>query len=317
MQNLGIQNKDTEGLLPKEYAKEIITQLEGQSVLLTHGKKKPMATSEYVQPVLESTPDAYFVEDGGLIPTSKAKWGNVNLKASTLAVIVPIQKSLLEDSSYDIYSTIVEEGTRKLGMAYDNAGLFGVGKPSAWSESVYELATKVSNNFTISKNKDMTVAVPELAQKIGTQGFSVDGFVTPKGTCWYLRGLRDTTGQPIYSLDIQNKDSGLLYGFPISEFSSPNFEAKKIKMVMADWSKILVGVRRDVRVEKLDQAVITDEAGKVVYNLAQSDAVAFKLSMRLGFAIANPVTSSQEDASKRAPVGIITGEGSASSVTSS
>ena len=77
---------------------------------------------------------------------------------------------------------------------------------------------------------------------------------------------------------------------------------------MADWSKILVGVMSDVHVEKLDQAVVSDATGKVVYNLVQADAVAFKLTIHLGFAIDNPVISSQEDASKRAPVGIITGD---------
>ena len=283
MGNLGIQNIDDSGLVPTEYAEEIIKEVKGESVLLTHGKKTPVLTS-------------------------KTDLSNASLTASQLDVIVPIRKSLLEDSSYDIYSDIVEEGTRKLGMAYDNAGLFGVGKPPTWSESVYELATRVGNNIALNKNTNMAVTIHDLETKIGTQGFSVDGFVVPNGACWYLRELRDSFEQPIYSLDLRNKYSGLLYGFPVSEFSFSNFEAKKVKMVMADWSKILVGVMSDVHVEKLDQAVVSDATGKVVYNLVQADAVAFKLTIHLGFAIDNPVISSQEDASKCAPVGIITGD---------
>lgn len=315
MGNLGIQNIEDSGLVPTEYAEEIVKEVKGESILLTYGTKRQMSTSDLSQPVLEESPDAYFLESNGLVPPSTAKWKNAGLKAGTLIVYVPIQKSLLEDSSYDIYSDIVEEGSKKLGLAFDNAGLFGVGKPLTWSESVYELATKVGNSVAVDKNKDLTVAIPELATKIGTQGFKINGFIVPNGTDWYLRGLRDSKGAPLYSPNVQEKDSGLLYGFPIPDLSSSCFEKKKVKTIMVDWRKVRVGVRRDLRIEKLDQAVISDEEGKVIYNLSQADAVAFKLTMRVGFSIANPVTELQKDASKRAPVGIITGDASTQPVT--
>ena len=39
-----------------------------------------------------------------------------------------------------------------------------------------------------------------------------------------------------------------------------------------------------------DQGVISDTAGNVVYNLMQQDAQAMRVVMRVGFAVANPLT---------------------------
>jgi hypothetical protein len=40
----------------------------------------------------------------------------------------------------------------------------------------------------------------------------------------------------------------------------------------------------------LDQAVITDDLGKMVYNLPQQDMLALRVVARFGFAIAKPVS---------------------------
>ena len=49
-------------------------------------------------------------------------------------------------------------------------------------------------------------------------------------------------------------------------------------------------MRQDVTYKILDQAVIQDSAGNIVYNLAQQDMVALRCVMRLGFALPHPIT---------------------------
>lgn len=77
-------------------------------------------------------------------------------------------------------------------------------------------------------------------------------------------------------------------------------------MLMADWSNFLVGIRQDISYKLLDQAVISDDDGKIILNLAQQDCVALRVTFRMGFQIANPITRLGSKASKRFSAGIIT-----------
>jgi hypothetical protein len=55
--------------------------------------------------------------------------------------------------------------------------------------------------------------------------------------------------------------------------------------VVGDYSMAVVGVRQDLTYKLLDQAVITDDAGAIVYNLPQQDMLALRVVARFGFAI--------------------------------
>lgn len=73
----------------------------------------------------------------------------------------------------------------------------------------------------------------------------------------------------------------------------------------ADWSNFVVGIRQDITYKLLDQAVITDDDGKVILNLAQQDCVAMRVVFRVGFQIANPINDVQSDKAKRFPAYVI------------
>ena len=57
-------------------------------------------------------------------------------------------------------------------------------------------------------------------------------------------------------------------------------------------SKLLVyAIRQDIDVKILDQAVIQDPATKeIVFNLAQQDMIALRVTFRMGWALPNPAT---------------------------
>jgi len=57
--------------------------------------------------------------------------------------------------------------------------------------------------------------------------------------------------------------------------------------------------------------VISDADGKIIFNLAQQDMVALRVTMRLGFAVPNPV-SYIKPREKRYPFAVLTANGTSS-----
>jgi hypothetical protein len=56
----------------------------------------------------------------------------------------------------------------------------------------------------------------------------------------------------------------------------------------------------------LDQAVISDGDGKIIYNLAQQDMVALRCVLRLGWQLPNAVTALNADDNSRYPFAVLT-----------
>jgi hypothetical protein len=65
-------------------------------------------------------------------------------------------------------------------------------------------------------------------------------------------------------------------------------------------------VRRDVTYKMLTEAVIQDpDTGDIVYNLAQQDMVALRVTFRCAWQLANPVTRSNPDENTRFPFAVL------------
>ena len=105
-----------------------------------------------------------------------------------------------------------------------------------------------------------------------------------------LARLRDANGQPIYTPSVAAGNPASLYGYPLNEVANGAWDTTKAMLLAADWTKFVVGVRQDITYKVFDQGVISDTAGNVVYNLMQQDAQAMRVVMRVGFAVANPLT---------------------------
>jgi hypothetical protein len=64
-------------------------------------------------------------------------------------------------------------------------------------------------------------------------------------------------------------------------------------MLAGDFTKALIGIRRDISFKMFTEGVISDDSGKVILNLMQQDSVAMRMTMRLAYATVNPVTIMQ------------------------
>lgn len=292
------------GLVPTEVVNQIIAGLPAQSLMLNRATHTRMSTAKQIQPVLSTLPEAYWVNgDTGLKETTKAGWEGLTMTAEELAVIVPIPDAVIADANVNLWEQIKPLLTTAFAKKIDQATIFGVDKPSTWPEHLLAGADTAGNAVQLAAKKNLADASVELAEKIAAQGFAVNGFMARPGLSWKLRGLKDDNGAYYYGSPAAAGQPGSLFGYPVDECANGAWDATKAELVLADWSKFIIGIRQDVTFEMFREGVITDSNGKVLFNLMQQDSKAMRVVMRLGFQVANPATPT--GGAKHYPAGYI------------
>jgi HK97 family phage major capsid protein len=303
-----IDRADTGGaLIPEPVSAEIIQQAPQASVLLTRARRVPMSSKTLKQPVLTSLPEAYWVNgDTGLKQTTEQAWGNVIMTAEEIAALVPIPDAVVDDANVPLWEQVKPLLIEAVGKLVDLAGVWGVGKPASWPTAIVPGAIAAGNVVEAGTGADYAVDVADLAGMVAKDGFAVNGFASQPGLQWRLVGLRSAQGVPIYTPSLSAGAPSGLYGYPLNEVTNGSWQTEVAELIAADWSKFAVGIRQDITFKMLDQAVITDEAGKVIFNAPQQDSQILRIVMRIGFAIANPLTRINPTTGTRFPAGVIT-----------
>jgi hypothetical protein len=75
-----------------------------------------------------------------------------------------------------------------------------------------------------------------------------------------------------------------------------------VRVFAGDWSQFVLGVRQDISMKILTEAVIQDNTGAIIYNLAQQDMTAVRLTFRLGWQVSNAINNDQATEANRYPV---------------
>lgn len=294
------------GLIPTQYVTDIIQGAPQSSVLLSRARRVQMSTRTRTQPVLDSLPLAYWVNgDNGLKQTTKMKWTGLNITAEELAVIVAIPDAVIADSSIDLWGEVTPRISAAIGLAFDQAGIFGVNKPASFPTDIVAGATAANNTVTAGTGADLADDIAAMSEMLAEEGYIVNGYASQPGLEWKLRRLRASDGTPIYVQNLNGGPESGIYGYPVSEVRNGAWDTEKAMMIAADWTNFVVGIRQDITYKWLDQAVISDDNGKVILNLAQQDCTAMRVVFRAGFQIANPINSVQPDAESRYPAAVL------------
>ena len=305
--NVITRNDVGEALIPVSVSNEIIQEAPKQSVLLQRARNVRMSTKQMKQPVLATLPEAYWVNgDTGLKQTTKSSWDNVVMTAEEIAVLVPIPDALIDDASVPLWNEVRPLLVEAIGKKVDQAGLFGVDKPASWPTAVVPGAIAAGNTVADGTGRDFASDVAALGGLVAQDGFAISGFASAPGLNWRLVGLRDDNGQPIYTPSLTGGTPSSLYGYQLNEVTNGAWDPAAATLLGADWSKFVAGIRQDVTFKMLDQAVITDADGKVIFNAPQQDSQIMRVVFRVGFQVANPLTRLNDDAATRYPAGVIT-----------
>lgn len=240
-------------------------------------------------PVLSALPVTYWISgDTGLKQTSEAAWAGVTLTAEEIATIVPIPEAVLDDASFDVWDAIRPALAEGIAQTLDAAAIGGINKPASWPAAVVPAAITAGNAVelgTATVEEGGVVGDLDTAfDLVEADGYTVRGVAAVSALRGLLRKARDAGGQKLADVA-----SGQINGVPIS-YMLPGTVPATTRAVVGDFSLAVVGIRQDIAYKLLDQAVITDAAGLVIYNLPQHDMVAMRVTARYAYATAVPAT---------------------------
>lgn len=305
-----IDRSGAESLISTQESNEIIQGVVTQSAVLSRGRKLANMTSKQMKmPVLDMLPIAYFVNgDTGQKQTTKQAWDKKFITAEEIAVIVPIPEAVLDDSDYDIWNEVKPRIVEAFGKVIDGAILFDVNKPTSWRDGVVATATKAGATVALGTDPmyDKIMGEEGVIAKVENSGYFVNGHMADISMRAKLRGLKDSTGQPIFKSDMQSGTNYSLDGSPMNFPNNGSFDKSKALMISGDFSQLVYSIRQDITFKLFTEGVVQNPDGTIAYNLMQNDMVALRAVMRLGWEIPNPINSLQKDKAKRCPFAIMT-----------
>jgi len=306
-----ISRNDAAALIPEEVSREIVQGVAETSACLRLFRRLPnMSRKQQRIPVLSALPTAYFVNgDTGLKQTTEQAWENKYLNAEEIACIVPIPEAVLDDADYDIWAEVRPRIVEAFGVVIDAAILFGTNAPASWPASILDGATSAGHVVALGTGADIyddIMGENGVISLVEEDGYMVNGHIAAMTMKAKLRGLRDTSGQPIFVRSMQDRTRYELDGEPMEFPANGAFDVTQALMFSGDFRQAVYAIRQEITYKVLTEAVIQDNTGAIVYNLAQQDMVALRAVMRLAWQVPNPVTRLQPTEAQRYPFAVLT-----------
>lgn len=304
-----ITRSDVDARIPEDVSDAMLTSLEAQSVALNTFQRIPVAGAQTRFPILSSLPMAQWVAgETGLKQTSDVGWANKYLNIEELAVIVPIPESTLDDASFDVWGSIKPLIEASMARKFDEAVFFGTDAPATFPTSIAASAIAVSNSIKRGTNAQNAGGLQkdfsQLFGKMESDGFRARAGTFDIGVAGALREIYDTTGANQSVQVSPNNIFGITPSFQMDGLW-PTPADNSVEGIVFDPNEFVVGVRQDITYKVLDQAVIQDASGAIVFNLAQQDMVALRVVFRGGWQAKNTINFQEPVEGQRYPAAVL------------
>lgn len=302
-----ISRTDAAALIPEDVQREVMQRVVEDSAALSLFRQRTLSRAQQRIPVKSVLPTAYFVNgDTGLKQTTEVNWDNVFLNVEEIATIVPVPEAVLEDADYDLWDEVEPDLREAVGRALDAAIFFGVGAPASWPTDIVGAAVAAGN--VIARGTSTAAAggisgdISDLFGTVEADGYDVNGAIATRSMKGRLRNVRDTNGVKLDEVS-PTEAYGQAIRYPMRGLWPTGLSAAE--MVAGDFSQGIIGIRKELEAKVLDQAVIQDNTGAIIYNLAQQDMIALRVVARFAFAVPNPVNFDQPTEANRYPFGVL------------
>lgn len=314
-----VTRTESDALIPEQASREIIKNVPQMSAVMSVARRLPnMSSHQFRMPVLSALATAYFIagetqsaRDYGLKQTTEQAWTNKYIYAEEIAAIVPIPENVIMDieaGGFDVWGEIRPSLEEAIGLAFDQAVMYGTNAPATWPDDLLTGAVAAGNDVVLGAVGDLyddIMAENGLLNKVEVDGFNVTGHIATLTMKGKLRGLRGDDGQPLFVRDMQGAAQYSLDGSPIVFPVNGSVDAAQSLMFSGDFRQIVYSIRQDITWKILDQAIIQDSEGAIVYNLAQQDMLAMRVTFRCGWQLPNPINRVQSVEANRYPIAVL------------
>lgn len=306
-----ISRADAGALMPEEASNAFLKGLTSESAVLSQFQNVPVGRAQMRFPVLSALPIAYWVTgDTGLKQTSEVNWANKYLNIEELASIVPIPENVLDDSEFPIWDQVMPLLQQAGGRLIDSTVYFGAQAPATFPTNIVASAVAAGNVVARGTNNAAAGGIAgDHSALLGT--LEADGYDATDGIAnrtfrGFARQARNADGDRFAEINVSRDTveiDGVVYRFPMRGQWPTG--ASVAEAIAIDQSEFVVGVRQDVSWKVLTEAVIQDNTGAIVYNLAQQDMVALRMTMRVGWQVANTINYDQSVEASRYPAAVM------------
>lgn len=306
-----IARNKTGNLIPVEYYPEIFKAAAAESVVLANARRlRDMERHELALTAEDALPLAYFTNgDTGFRDVTKAEWKGVTLTAEEINAIVPVPNNVMDDMDVPIWQEVMPMLSQAIGAVIDKAVLCGVNKPATWPAAIVDEAVTRSHFVIVPGSSpdyyDLIMGDTGVIAKVENDGYFVNGHAANISMRAKLRGVRDEVGQPIFMPSMQAGAQYMLDGAPMYFPRNGSLPAEVLD-IAGDWNQLVYSVRRDMTWDIFREGVISDPTTKlVVTNLMQQRMTALMVTMRIGFALPNPVNAVNANGNTRYPFAVL------------
>jgi len=277
---IGIDRKEAEALFDTTLSNELVTALPRYSMAMQSLPVIPMGNKVSRIPVLSALPTARFLAaEQEVKPTTNIGWDQVLLTAEEIAVIVPIDETVLEDAHANVIGRAQELILQEFGRVLDAAVFFGAGAPATYPQGGIFAKARGKVEASDVPSSDFNTAFG-LVEEIDQEVNAVFAARTMKAR---LRGQLSNVGVPVYIPTEGNPNLGSIYGVPTA--FPLGWDKTKAEAIVMHKETAVMGIRSDIKTKILTEASLTGFG-----SLAERDSIAIRAVMRVGFAVANPVS---------------------------
>lgn len=301
---------DSAALVPEDVSRDMLGRVRTEtSAAMQLFRRVPVIGAQTRFPILSALPIAYWVTgDTGLKQTSESAWTNKYLNVEELACIVPIPENVVDDldaAGVDVWGEIRPDVEEAIGVALDTAIFFGTNAPASFPDDLLTATNAAGNTVTegaTAAEGGIQDDIDELVGLIEDDGFDPTGIVAARSLKGKLRRARDTTGQKLTNVNATYTEYDGMQIAYMMRGSWPT-AVSTVRAFIGDFNEFVLGVRSDIRFKLLEEAVIQDNTGTIVYNLAQQDMVAARFTFRAGWQVSNRINRDQPTEADRYPAG--------------
>ena len=228
-------------LVPEEWDSRLIDVLNEENIM--RGLATQITTSgEHKINIAGAKPTAAWIEEGGALQFTDAKFGQKILDAHKLHVAVKVTEELLYDSMFDLASYITTQFGIAIANAEEDAFLNGDGKGKP--TGIFDATNGGTVSKTLTGTKLGTDDVLDLVYALKRPYRKKASFIMNDQTLAALRKLKDNNGAYLWQPSYQAGEPDRLLGYAVHTSAyAPELAADKPVMAFGDFSYYNIGDR--------------------------------------------------------------------------